>query len=315
MSIFIQFGQKIIGRFTLFSKRLRNRIPEGLVDFTQRRIIPYLAITLVFAFTLLANVAKDAETANIYRPSAELMDLSPAEVAQVVSEIGPYTAAGVIEQDPVTVALAMQDSSFLDKPVLTVTNVTAAPQPTPSAPAKRTATITYTVVAGDTLSSIGWRYGLKIATIKAANNLTSDLVRPGQQLKLPPQDLSPAQLANLQKKKVAGATVRTAPGSKNNAYPYGWCTYYVATRRYVPGGWGNARSWLASARRSGYATGSEPAVGAIVVLNESWMGHVAYVEAVSGGRITISEMNYTGWGIVDRRTLPAHGGLIMGYIY
>jgi surface antigen len=315
MSIFIQFGQKIIGRFTLFSKRLRNRIPEGLVDFTQRRIIPYLAITLVFAFTLLANVAKAAETANIYRPSAELMDLSPAEVAQVVSEIGPYTAAGVIEQDPVTVALAMQDSSFLDKPVLTVTNVTAAPQPTPSAPAKRTATITYTVVAGDTLSSIGWRYGLKIATIKAANNLTSDLVRPGQQLKLPPQDLSPAQLANLQKKKVAGATVRTAPGSKNNAYPYGWCTYYVATRRYVPGGWGNARSWLASARRSGYATGSEPAVGAIVVLNESWMGHVAYVEAVSGGRITISEMNYTGWGIVDRRTLPAHGGLIMGYIY
>ncbi len=311
MSIFTQIGQKITSRLNIFSKRLRNRLPEGLVDFTQRRIIPYLAIVGVFAFTLVADIAKAAETTYTYQPSAEMMDLSPAEVAQVVSEVGPYTASGGIEQDPVTVALAMEDSGFLDKPVLAVTNVTVAPQVT----TKRTTTITYTVLGGDTLSSIGWRYGLKIATIKATNNLTSDLVRPGQQLKLPPQDLSPAQLASLQQKKVAGASVRTAPGSKSNAYPYGWCTYYVATRRYVPGGWGNARSWLSSARRSGYSTGSVPAAGAIVVLNESWLGHVAYVEAVSGGRITISEMNYVGWGMVDRRTLPARGGLIMGYIY
>lgn len=312
MSIFQKLGQKIFSPLDIFRKRVRNRLPEGLVDFSQRKIIPYLGIVLVFAFTLVADIAKAAETTATYQPSAEVMDLSPAEVAQVVSTVGPYTAATAIEQDPVSVALAMEDSSFINKPVISSTNITA---PAPSAPSKRTSTITYTVVGGDTLSSIGWRFGLRLATIKAANNLTSDVVRPGQQLKLPPQDLSPAQLANLQQKKVAGATVRRAPGSRNNAYPYGWCTYWVATRRYVPPRWGNARNWLNSARRAGYQTGSTPAVGAIVVLNESWLGHVAYVEAVSGGRITISEMNYTGWGIASRRTIPARGGLIMGYIY
>jgi surface antigen len=45
------------------------------------------------------------------------------------------------------------------------------------------------------------------------------------------------------------------------------------------------------------------------------MGHVAYVEQVSGGTITISEMNYRGWGVVDRRTLSAYGGVVRGYIY
>ncbi len=311
MSILKSLSQKIFSRVDIIGKRLRNRIPEGMVEFSQRRIIPYLGIILVFVFTLVADVAKAAETTYTYQPSPEVMDLSPADVAQVVSNVGPYTASGVIEQDPVTVALAMENSSFIDKPVLAATNITAPPVNT----SKRASTITYTVVGGDTLSSIGWRFGLRIATIKAANNLSSDMVRPGQQLKLPPQDLSPAQLASLSQKKVAGATVRRAPGSRNNAYPYGWCTYWVATRRYVPGGWGNARNWLNSARRSGYQTGSTPAVGAIVQLNESWLGHVAYVEAVNGNRITISEMNYTGWGIASRRTIPARGGLIMGYIY
>lgn len=310
MSILKDKFLNITHKLEILSKRLRNRLPERLVDFTQRKIVPYLAILLIFAFTLIANVAKAAETSADYQYSAEMMDLSPADVAQVISVVGPYTPN--INPDPVTVALALENPSYLDKPVLSETQITQEPQKDE----KRTATITYTVASGDTLSSIGWKFGLKIATIKATNNLSSDLVRPGQKIKIPPQDLSATQLANLQKKKVAGASaVRAAPGSSHNAYPYGWCTYYVATKRYVPGGWGNARSWLSSARRAGYGTGGEPAAGAIVVLNESWMGHVAFVESVSGGRITISEMNYVDWGVVDRRTIPAHGGLIMGYVY
>jgi surface antigen len=222
----------------------------------------------------------------------------------------------MVEVDPVTVALAMDNSEFLGSPMITTTQITNQPTPAPTTPQKRTTTITYTVDPGDTISSIGWSYGLKVATIKGANNLSSDTIKAGQKLSLPPQDLDPAALAKLKVKRVAGTTsVHRPPGSKSNAYPYGWCTYYVATRRYVPGHWGNARSWLSSARSSGYPTGSEPAIGAIVVTSESWMGHVAYVEAVNGSAVTIAEMNYRGWGIVDRRVIAAHAGMVMGYIY
>jgi len=208
----------------------------------------------------------------------------------------------------------MKNEDYLGKPVITETAQTVIAPSTEN----RASTITYIVQFGDTLSSIGWNYGLKMATIKAVNNLSSETIKPGQSLKLPPADLSASYLAQLvaQRKQVAGAkTVNRTPGSSKNGYPYGWCTYYVATRRYVPSHWGNASAWLSSARSAGYATGSQPAVGAIVVTSESWMGHVAYVEQVSGGTITISEMNYRGWGVVDRRTLSAYGGVVRGYIY
>jgi len=239
------------------------------------------------------------------------MDLQPVEAAQVVSSLSAYTPN--VQEDSVNVLLAMEDQNYLDKPAVFETAQTVIPQE------KRQSTINYTVQFGDTLSSIGWQYGLKIATIKYTNNLSSEVIQPGKVLKLPPADISPdviQKLAADAKKKVAGtAKVNRSPGSKSNAYPYGWCTYYVATRRNVPGGWGNASAWLGSARRSGYATGSTPAAGAIVVTSESWMGHVAYVESVHDGSITISEMNYRGWGMVSSRTISASSGVIRGYIY
>ncbi|MFA6493029.1 MAG: peptidoglycan DD-metalloendopeptidase family protein [Patescibacteria group bacterium] len=134
------------------------------------------------------------------------MDLSPAEVAKVVSVVSPYTTK--IEEDPVTVALAIEDKDFLGKPVLTSTEITNQPEQK-KANEKRTKTITYTVEGNDTLSSIGWKYGLKIATIKAVNSLNSDTIKPGQQIKLPPQDLDSSTMANLNKKKIVAGTTST----------------------------------------------------------------------------------------------------------
>lgn len=194
----------ILNRFVLWGKIIRNRIPEGLIDFGQRKLLPYLAIIIIASFTVIADIAKAAENNSIYVPSEEVMDLSPAEVAQVVSVVGPYTSK--IEEDPLTVALAMEDKDFLGKPVLASTEITAQPK---QPEAKRTKTITYTVEGNDTLSSIAWRYGLKVASVKAVNNLSSDMIRPGQQLRLPPQDVDPGTINNLQKKKVAGASTVT----------------------------------------------------------------------------------------------------------
>jgi peptidoglycan DL-endopeptidase LytF len=44
---------------------------------------------------------------------------------------------------------------------------------------------TYTVVAGDSLSVIAKRFGMTMDTLKAANNLTSDFLRVGQNLSIP----------------------------------------------------------------------------------------------------------------------------------
>lgn len=104
-------------------------------------------------------------------------------------------------------------------------------------------------------------------------------------------------------------------GYANHFFPYGYCTYYVSTRRNVT--WsGNAITWLGNARAQGYPTGNTATVGAIMVTSEGgYTGHVAYVEGVDGDNVTISEMNYKGWGVISSRTISASSGFIRGYIY
>jgi surface antigen len=104
-------------------------------------------------------------------------------------------------------------------------------------------------------------------------------------------------------------------GPYPNHFSYGYCTWYVANRRYVP--WfGNAIDWWPNARPYGYSEGQVPQVGAIMVTRESGYGHVAYVESVNGdGSWTVSEMNYLGWDQVSRRTIRPGQVPLVGFIY
>lgn len=90
-----------------------------------------------------------------------------------------------------------------------------------------------------------------------------------------------------------------------NTYSPGYCTWFVASRRPVPSGWGNARNWLANARAAGFATGSVPRVGAIAWTGAGSMGHVGLVTGVNGSQATIAEMNYAGFGVVSSRVANA----------
>jgi surface antigen len=113
--------------------------------------------------------------------------------------------------------------------------------------------------------------------------------------------------------------------SCGNHFAYGFCTYYVATRRCVP--WlGNARSWYIAAAQMGYKEGRLPVAGAIVVFwpgvsGVSSEGHVAYVEAVGpaqgipAGSFKLSEMNFVGWNRVDYRVISDASSDIEGFIY
>lgn len=107
----------------------------------------------------------------------------------------------------------------------------------------------------------------------------------------------------------------TAIDQSAHRFPYGYCTYYVSQRRFIP--WsGNAIAWLRGAQSFGFATGSTPQVGAIVVTSEGgYTGHVGMIDAVNGNEITITEMNFKGFGVVSSRTISSGYGSIMGYIY
>jgi surface antigen len=108
----------------------------------------------------------------------------------------------------------------------------------------------------------------------------------------------------------------------SNGFTYGYCTWWVATKRHVP--WrGNAAQWWWNARAFGYAEGSAPQAGAIMVMGYSGtspQGHVAYVESVNpNGSFLVSEMNWWGvrgggWGRVDYRTVTSMRG-VLGFIY
>ncbi len=133
-------------------------------------------------------------------------------------------------------------------------------------------------------------------------------------------NLNSAQAEEYQQLAAMAAATATPPApvsgsSGPNHFSYGYCTWYVANRRYIP--WfGNAIEWWPNARAYGYAEGQAPAVGAVMVTRESGSGHVAYVESVNpDGSWTVSEMNYVAWGVVSRRTIHYGQVPLVGFIY
>lgn len=191
----------------------------------------------------------------------------------------------------------------------------------------------YVVQSGDTIDSIATKYKSSREKIIAFNELPAngDLT-VGEQITIPdgykevPRPapgsdvLSPRQYASASGGNATDITPSFArpregkPG-QGHRFPYGYCTWYVAQKRYVP--WrGNAGTWLYNARAFGYKTGKTPTVGSIVVTTEDrYYGHVALVEKVSKDVITVSEMNYTGWGKKSVRQLSRGSKVIKGYIY
>jgi surface antigen len=108
-------------------------------------------------------------------------------------------------------------------------------------------------------------------------------------------------------------------GPRDDAFPWGQCTWYVASLRDVVWG-GDAWEWIAGARAAGMATGMSPRPGSIVVWGPgngySGYGHVAYVVSVQGpSQFTVDESNYDEVpGDLDRRWIGTLAG-VEGFIY
>lgn len=176
------------------------------------------------------------------------------------------------------------------------------------------------VLPGETPTRFAARIHLDPAVILEYNGLSNNAPMPAGSFLLVP--LSRAPVGSL----IASYFVDDGdgiPGVPSAApladnFPYGQCTYYIASRRAVSWG-GNAVEWWWSARGH-RPEGQVPVEGAIVVFNIGWVGHVAYVEHVNlDGTFVVSEMNYRagggGWGRIDFRTISASDPSILGFIY
>jgi surface antigen len=179
-----------------------------------------------------------------------------------------------------------------------------------------------TVKAGDTVDALAAKYGTQAGAIidfnliHDPNHLTlgARLMIPDGAGEAAPVSATPSAPAVRQSGGSSGLTIASTRGSFASHFPWGWCTWYVSTRRYVP--WsGDAHSWYGNAQAYGYATGRTPRPGAIMVTWESWWGHVAYVESVSGSCWTVSEMNYRGFGIISSRHICPGQVPLIGFVY
>lgn len=173
--------------------------------------------------------------------------------------------------------------------------------------------IKHTIKSGETLDKIVSKYKGDLEKTIAINGLpASGALTVGQDIIIP-DGQKPVEY--VPKSRIAYAPEELGPyGDESHKFPWGQCTWYVAQKRYIPWG-GNAKNWLKSAIAYGFATGTEPQLGAILVSKENrYYGHVAYVEAVEGDYITVSEMNL-GAGIKKVRTLRKDDWRIVGYIY
>ena len=184
--------------------------------------------------------------------------------------------------------------------------------------------VVVTLQKGDTLQSISQTWHIDQQTILDFNYIRNPgtdlvvgkvLVLPGARGPLLPSPSSqppPVGLGSSGLLRIGGPAGTVV----DNHFPYGQCTWYVASRVYIP--WmGDAWSWYYSAKAYGWPVGAVPRSGSIMVTWESRVfGHVAYVEhPYADGSWLVSEMNYSGWGVVDQRVIHPGGVPLIGFVY
>jgi len=172
----------------------------------------------------------------------------------------------------------------------------------------------YKIRSGDSLEKIVKKYKGDLDKTIEFNGLPADgKIAVGTEIIIP-DGKKPIYYAPTTKSYATYSNFPRPYATKSHRFPWGQCTWYIAQIRYIP--WsGHAKTWIYKAPSYGFATGGTPKPGAIMQTREnSYYGHVAYVEAVSGNYVTVSEM-HLGYGIRKIRTLHINDWRIIGYIY
>ncbi len=230
---------------------------------------------------------------------------------------------------PVTLALG-ESPTLLDE--ITLAQAQQREEFTEPLEPEKPPVVTHKVSAGESLIKIANQYGIDWKRIyyKNANLSQPDLLEIDQELVIPDNEeeleervivapepvLQSATSTSTQSTSASQSQSATASSTlpvSGNLYSRGYCTWYVKNRRPdLPNNLGNADTWYARAASQGFGVGSTPRVGAVAAATTGYM-HVAYVEAVhANGTITVSEMNFKGFGVISSRTVSASN---FRYIY
>lgn len=190
--------------------------------FSGNRFVPHYAIILLFFIALSANLT---ETSKAFAFSQNLIEIDPDLESNIVSSIDYYTTS--INADAMVVeksnrALALSDG-FVNNLSTVDTQITAREEPLPD---NTKDTVYYIVRNGDTLTGLGWKFGVKLATLKYLNDINNvNSIKPGSRLKIPPRGYEVsssliAQKENAQKAKLAAASRSTATRSSTSRETY-----------------------------------------------------------------------------------------------
>ena len=169
--------------------------------------------------------------------------------------------------------------------------------------------ILYAGTGSDDIGELASRFQSNAALIDSFNSLDGKSPAEGQNIVLPdgvkPSVVAPvARVAATSSAKSGPAISYSLRASAGNNYSYGYCTWYVANRRYVASSLGNASQWPYNAPRAGMTVGNSPVAGSAGVAKSG--NHVVYIERVDGGTVYYSEMNGpAGWGRVNSGSAPA----------
>ncbi|MCX6805173.1 MAG: LysM peptidoglycan-binding domain-containing protein [Patescibacteria group bacterium] len=169
--------------------------------------------------------------------------------------------------------------------------------------------ILYAGTGSDDIGELASRFQSNAALIDSFNSLDGKSPAEGQNIVLPdgvkPAVAAPvAQIAATSSAKSGPAVSYSLRASAGNNYSYGYCTWYVANRRYVASSLGNASQWPYNAPRAGMTVGNNPVAGSAGVTKSG--NHVVYIERVDGGTVYYTEMNGpAGWGRVNSGSAPA----------
>ena len=184
---YLKKGTTALGRFVVSPLKLIYLMSAGKRRLVSQKQYEELRGTTPTAFKIDATLATIlplgvAMAASYKTPIANPDDLAPAPTA---------TPTATPMATPLVTPKPTASTSASPKPTATPT-ATATPKPSSSATptpnptaTPATATKTYTVVSGDTLTKIALKFGVTVTAIKTANSLTSDVIQLGQKLLIP----------------------------------------------------------------------------------------------------------------------------------
>lgn len=275
------------------------------------------ADTLDAQFNNATQTDKDSTTAVVEKPQLVAPSIKSVKDIQTIVVANGDSVPGLaqkygISEDTIRWANNLSSDALTPGSKLTILPVSG---------------VLYVVQPNDTADSIAGTYQASAEDITAFNDLELNGLKPGAQIIIPNGVKPAAAKRSTSRTSSSGGTSFSFGGNSvlyaGNRYAYGYCTYYAYNKRAAAGrpvgsNWGNATTWAALARASGFAVDKSPRAGDVFQTSGGWggYGHVGYVERVNpDGSIFVSEMNYAGWNRISTRTISADQVSLFNYIH